>query len=317
MSIFLSAASSAPAQAVSTTQPNSTSSNLLITILCWTALSIILMRVCGVFRRRSVEGPFRLDEQVSGFDLLLVMCVAFGAQQIATSVIFGAVHVEQNRRAITADMGGALVGIAVMLVAIPGFCRIGLARFGLDARRALVGFALGILAWAIIFPLVSTTSIVVEAVMGLFRLRQPHPHAVLEMLGTHPGIGETIALCVRAVLVAPLAEEMFFRGLLQTALGRLFSWIACLPALSRNPLPPSQLRIPAPGSGTRWTAIIVTSLLFALVHGEPAFFMPLFVLAVGLGYVYERTGNLWINFTAHALFNAIEILLYLSARTSS
>ena len=41
---------------------------------------------------------------------------------------------------------------------------------------------------------------------------------------------------------------------------------------------------------------------------------PLFVLAVGLGYVYERSGNLWMTVVAHALFNATQMALFLGDR---
>jgi membrane protease YdiL (CAAX protease family) len=53
-----------------------------------------------------------------------------------------------------------------------------------------------------------------------------------------------------------------------------------------------------------WIAVIVTALLFASVHeawSSPA----IFVLAIGLGFTYERTGNLWSNITIHILFNAV------------
>jgi membrane protease YdiL (CAAX protease family) len=50
--------------------------------------------------------------------------------------------------------------------------------------------------------------------------------------------------------------------------------------------------------------------LFAAVHGQVAFFPPLFVLAIGLGYLYERTGNLWATICAHSLFNAVQLLLF-------
>jgi len=37
----------------------------------------------------------------------------------------------------------------------------------------------------------------------------------------------------------------------------------------------------------------------------------IFCLAIGLGYAYERTGNLWTCITIHCLFNSVSTFIYL------
>jgi membrane protease YdiL (CAAX protease family) len=60
-----------------------------------------------------------------------------------------------------------------------------------------------------------------------------------------------------------------------------------------------------------WLAIVITSILFALVH--PMWMAPLiFVLALCLGYLYERTGNLWACIALHAIFNASSTVAFLN-----
>ena len=60
-----------------------------------------------------------------------------------------------------------------------------------------------------------------------------------------------------------------------------------------------------------WLAIVITSLLFAAVH--PLWMWPpIFFLSLGLGYCYERTGNLWTSITVHCLFNSVSTFLYLN-----
>ena len=39
---------------------------------------------------------------------------------------------------------------------------------------------------------------------------------------------------------------------------------------------------------------------------------PLMLLAMGLGYLYERTGNLWATITVHCLFNTMQIAYFLA-----
>jgi len=89
-----------------------------------------------------------------------------------------------------------------------------------------------------------------------------------------------------AVAVAPVAEEFIFRGVLYPLIKRL---------------------------GFPRLAWIGVSLLFALIHLAAITFVPLFVLALALTWLYEKTDNLLAPITAHALFNAVNLLhLFLS-----
>jgi len=88
-----------------------------------------------------------------------------------------------------------------------------------------------------------------------------------------------------ALFLAPVVEELFFRGMLYPAIKQ-----AGFPRL----------------------AIWGVSLLFALVHFNLVSFVPLFVLAILLTLLYEHTDNLLAPITAHALFNALNFgMLYL------
>jgi len=86
-----------------------------------------------------------------------------------------------------------------------------------------------------------------------------------------------ILLAVVTILLAPVAEEMLFRGI-------------CYPWIKRLGFP----RL----------ALWLTSILFAAMHMNLATFVPLFVLSIGLIIMYEKTGNLLAPITTHALFNA-------------
>ena len=89
-----------------------------------------------------------------------------------------------------------------------------------------------------------------------------------------------------AVIVAPIIEEVFFRGVL-------------LPVLLQK------YRL--------WIPLIGSSMLFALVHGHLPSMLPLFVLGLGLGGAYLYTGNLLVPIGIHALFNGVSLLLVLLA----
>lgn len=84
-----------------------------------------------------------------------------------------------------------------------------------------------------------------------------------------------------AVGVAPVAEELFFRGILY-------------PTIKQGGHP----RI----------ALWGTSLFFAAIHANLMTFLPLTVLALVFVLLYERTGNLLAPIAAHAVFNLANFL---------
>jgi membrane protease YdiL (CAAX protease family) len=93
-----------------------------------------------------------------------------------------------------------------------------------------------------------------------------------------------VYLGVFAVVLAPVAEEFIFRGM-------LFPFV-------------KQLGFPK----LAWFGV---SFLFALIHMNAPTLLPLFVFALGLTWLYDRTDNLLAPITAHALFNATNLAVLL------
>lgn len=89
-------------------------------------------------------------------------------------------------------------------------------------------------------------------------------------------------LGIFAVVLAPVAEEFVFRGLLYPFIKQL-GW----PRL----------------------ACISVSLLFAVIHFDVATFLPLLLLALVLTWLYEKTDNLLAPIVVHALFNAANLAM--------
>jgi membrane protease YdiL (CAAX protease family) len=89
------------------------------------------------------------------------------------------------------------------------------------------------------------------------------------------------------VILAPIAEEVFFRGVVFNALLR--------------------------EAGSRW-AYIGSAALFAVIHLEPVAMLPLFALGLALAWVYQRTRNLLAPIAMHATVNGIAVALVLLDR---
>jgi membrane protease YdiL (CAAX protease family) len=164
-------------------------------------------------------------------------------------------------------------------------------------------------------------------------------HPLVEMLATSdPDVIVLVLATVMAVVAAPIGEEIAFRLLLQGWLekweDRRLGWRN--PPLAEPPLGekldpgaglettshvtevevielvPIEVEPPKVGVGGLpygWTPIIFSSMLFAAAHigygPEP---IPLFVLALVLGYVYQRTHRIIPCIVAHALFNLLSMV---------
>jgi membrane protease YdiL (CAAX protease family) len=91
-----------------------------------------------------------------------------------------------------------------------------------------------------------------------------------------------IYLGLFAVVIAPVAEEFIFRGILFPFFKQLG-----FPKLAR----------------------LGVSFLFAAIHFDAAIFVPLFALALALTWLYEFTDNLLAPIVAHGLFNAANLVI--------
>lgn len=113
-------------------------------------------------------------------------------------------------------------------------------------------------------------------------------HPFLKLLADPSDRMTVVWIAVSVIVAAPLAEELLFRVILQ-------GWLTmCMPA--------------------KW-AILVSSAIFAIVHigeGRPDF-LPLFPLALILGYIYQLRNSYLAVVVVHALFNAMNLALALMA----
>ena len=307
MSILLAeTATSHPAGADLVVPPSVAPAIVVWAFIGWAIGGLLLAKLLRTFSRQSVMGPQRLGESDSAWDLLIVLMVGFMGGILCAGPV-KAILQKAGTSDQLADLSiNAAVDIstfAAIVLVLKFFRRGSLLRLGLSTRKIGVGLIGGAVAIFVLDPLVQLTGLLVEAVYNHFHLAQAKPHKVLVFLGESHVPWVTAFAVSLPVIIAPVTEELMYRGLLQTALGRLFLWMQVGPSGSLA------AQSPAP----RWLAIIGASVVFAAVHGEPAFFPPLFILSVGLGYVYERTGNLWVPIMCHAMFNAAQIILAAAA----
>ena len=118
------------------------------------------------------------------------------------------------------------------------------------------------------------------------RVFGPHPQSLVVTFGAHSGAVAYVLDLASSAVVAPVAEETLFRGVIFGGLAQRMS---------------------------PWAAAAGSALLFAGFHGLGVI-LPVFVLGLGLAYIYIRTGTIWASMTAHGLVNAVSVTaLFLSS----
>jgi membrane protease YdiL (CAAX protease family) len=104
---------------------------------------------------------------------------------------------------------------------------------------------------------------------------------IIQIFEHSKSIGERLPIILLAVVIAPVAEELAFRGYLYGVMRRYFG---ALPAL------------------------VFTAVLFAIIHLNVPTLFPLFILSCLFTVSYEATGSLLVPMTMHALFNTINLV---------
>lgn len=316
---------------------------IVIVLMFLGLLSAIVAAWAWVIIRVAIGAPVlpRAPRRVVPWGLRSVSAVAmlfFAMQVVAALGYFGARwiagarggHLSQvEALTIAAVSGLAMVQLTPPLLRLT--CGARLADLGLAGRDVLPNVLRGIWACFLLLPAVYGVSFLTMLVSK----RTAHPVEDLIFQGG----GETMALAAfMAVVVAPVSEEMLFRGV-------LLGWFWKLgahrpkPAVATfgpepgpddpfAPLVPAEptadilfleVEPPDPFAG-RWrqdlAANLLASLIFAALHYKqwPAP-VPLFLLALGLGEVYRRTGSLIAPIAMHATFNGLStgVMLLMAA----
>jgi CAAX protease family protein len=167
-----------------------------------------------------------------------------------------------------------------LLLALAGFLRLRRLDLGSLGGFSRIGFFRTVVTGAIL--LLAAYPLVILADFFTQRLLRgpPQRQAIVEMFSESSTIEQRILIIILAISLAPLAEEFIFRFFLYGVAKRYFG---------------------------RVIALVVTSLLFAAVHGHLPSFAPLLVLGSCLAVAYEWSGSILVPMTMHAIFNAVTL----------
>jgi membrane protease YdiL (CAAX protease family) len=99
-------------------------------------------------------------------------------------------------------------------------------------------------------------------------------------------LGSPLLFGVASVILAPLVEEILFRGFIFAGFRQRYGWV--------------------------W-ALVLSSAIFAASHLQLVAFIPTFILGAALAYAYQRSNSIWPGIFLHFLVNGMALLLILIA----
>ena len=258
------------------------------------AVSTSILLKLKVFSPSKLDNAPQRPNRLTAIELIATLFVT-----LATPILFRYVT---KRVDILSSLMDVMAALFIILAVSQRFAdgRRGLGIWGPGKLKA-VGFGLllylGVMPWLIIVEALSAIG------QKLFLHEKNQLHPVLKQLEQTHSPEQILSLVVMICIIAPIAEELFFRGLLQTMI------IRTIAVVRRRDTDAEHIR-----GGERLAGILIAAAIFAAVHlsvtKDAWSWLPaLFLLGVALGYAYERTGKLWADITIHSLFNAFAVVL--------
>ncbi len=241
------------------------------------------------FRRRLFAGDGLATPWVTGSDVGL----ALGLFLIGVGV-FGVLGYAARQQ-----MGGTawratglrklVLGISPTVLAAVAVCVLARLRgrtpeqaLGLASSQSTRDAGRGAIVCLAVYPVLMGVAILLKYFLSRFGVTVP-PQEAAQTVMARQLWPEAAATAAAVVIVAPLLEEMVFRGFLLSALSR---------------------RMGPTG------AVVLSAALFGLLHtaDHPFYGGPIFVLGLLLGWLYLRTGRLWVAVGCHGTFNALALV---------
>jgi len=188
---------------------------------------------------------------------------------------------QQNKLLILNLLRAGLLGVISLWVVKKKY-GINLRQFGLRRIKVETGFRYGIIGGVGLCLLVlGINNLTHNLAANIFEIMPPTQQVIKDLLAT-----ETLVVFILhsllIIVIAPVTEEIFFRGLVYPYLQKKMGAVK---------------------------GIIVNGLVFGLAHFSLWVFIPTFLGGIVLGWIYRRTRSLYSAMLAHGVWNLIIVVL--------
>ena len=277
--------------------------SVLLGLLAMSLIICITWLIRVLVKRQILKNTPRISDRPGPIDLAIVFIGWAMLSLLLTWILKGVLQSDKLEMSLAGALG-ALLSCALVLALLAWKNPSRLKSLGLRLancpRQLGYGLLTAIAIWPIATMVILPASLwlikfLVKWVWGLNYTRQPH--ILIEEISSSPTAFKLALAIIMAVLVAPITEEIIFRGILQGTLVRFYR--------------------------SRWAAIIASAAVFALFHlsvrenpalGETAIsnveaIPALFLLGLALGYAYEKSHSLYRPIVIHFFFNSLTMLV--------
>lgn len=174
------------------------------------------------------------------------------------------------------------ISMGVLVVLVARGTGATLPELGLSNNKIFKNICTGLAGGIVLFIIVLFLSMLIQYLTG----KTPEPQEVVKQLAGKPSLRQLIWPAIVIVITAPIAEELYFRGLIYPVLR-------------------ARLGVDM--------AILVSALIFSMVHFSVFGLAPIAIGGAGLAYLFQKSGSLVPAIVAHSTWNALTLLLvYLS-----
>lgn len=167
--------------------------------------------------------------------------------------------------------------------------RASLAHIGLSGSHAVKNIFSGFLVYLSVIPFLALLLVIISHAVDFFKY-EAAPQQVVQIYLKPSTDSFLIAFTLFVAIAGPLIEEVFFRGFMYKTFR------------------------------TRWgvkTGIVLSSLLFAMLHHSVVAFVPIFLLGVVLAAMYEKSGSLLPSMAFHMTHNFLMVGFTLTFKNMS
>jgi len=197
---------------------------------------------------------------------LVTIFILFQSQEINLKVYFFSIFIQTLT---------TIFGIEIILARH----KIGLRYLGLKDKKWLFHISKGFLWGIIIFILVTLTNALITTLLSY---EPPPQELIIIALDEIHNPRSLLLLFILASFLAPLGEELYFRGFLYPAIAKHTGNIA---------------------------GMLITSIVFGALHFSWPQFLPLTLGGLFLNWLYFKEGSLYTAIAAHSMWNALAIII--------
>ncbi|MGI6367491.1 MAG: CPBP family intramembrane glutamic endopeptidase [Anaerolineae bacterium] len=228
--------------------------------------------------------PWQLRDLLRGSLAALGLLLLGAIAAAVVAALAGMVGADMEDPRIQGVMAVVIMGLEAVFI-LPAW------RWGPSKYRVGIGW-LGVhrapLGRTVLYTLLGLAVILLINMLwaqAMQRFGIPGQPDLVPIFGT--GLGSQLVALLVVGGIAPVAEEVFFRGFLYAGLRD--AW----------------------GVGK---AILVSAVIFGLVHMSLSTLVPILAMGAVFAYLYERTDTLWASIALHAVINTLGVLAAYAAR---